>query len=112
MVEIAHPSAGEKAGHGDLARLCPQFVTPLDLTDQLKLTESRIKLCNVRDNRRIEHARAQSPLTFVPFDGTAVGKRPRIGGIIEGSGIDQRPIEEIVAGIVRVLVRIEDIDDA
>ena len=46
------------------------------------------------------------------FDGAAIGESPGVGGVVEGSGVDQGPVQEIAARIIRVLIFVENIDHA
>ena len=111
VLESSHAAAGEETGDCDLARMAPQIVAALDFADPLDLRECRIEFGVVRDDREIEQAAAQGPVALVPLGGGAVGIAPGVGGIIERCGVDERPIHEIVARIVRIFVGVEDIDN-
>ena len=103
--------ASEKAGDGDLAGMSPQGIATLDFADPLELLKCRIEIGAVGDDREIEQSAAYRPASLIPFGSSAISIGPGIGGIIEGAGIDDRPIQEIVAGIVRIFVVIEYVDD-
>src|SRR6202011_5756264 len=51
---------------------------------------------------------ARGPRALVPFGARAHRVPPRIGRIVEGTGVDRRPIQKIPARIVRVLIAVED----
>ena len=112
VVEASHPAAAEEGGDGDLARLAPQLVASFELDDRLELLELRIEFRTVRHDRQVEQARAHCPKAPIPFDGCAIGIAPRVRGVIEGAGIDDRPVHEVGAGIVRIFVGVENIADA
>ena len=84
----------------------------LDLADPLELVECRIEFEIVGKDRQIEHAAAQGPVPLVPLGGGAKRIAPRLGGVIEGAGVDDRPVQKIIAWIVGVFVVVEDVGDA
>src|ERR1700728_107659 len=110
--EATHPCAGQKSGDRDFAWLGPQLVAALDFSDPLKLLEARIEIGTVGHRRLVEDAAAHGPVAPVPFCGRAVAETPGIGGVVEGSGIDQRPVHEVTARIVSVFVVVEYVGDA
>ena len=71
----------------------------------------RIQFGAVGDDREIEQAAAQGPVSLVPLGGGAVGVTPGVGGIVERAGVDQRPVHEILARILRIFVGIEHVGD-
>ena len=48
---------------------------------------------------------------LIPFGRAAVGVAPAIARVVEGSGIDHRPVEEIGLGAVGVFVGVEYVGD-
>ena len=50
--------------------------------------------------------------TLVPLGGRAIGVAPGVGGIVERAGVDECPVHEVAARIMRVFVGVEDIGDA
>src|SRR5262249_21074076 len=115
--EFSRPAAAEKAGDLELARLSPQLVSLLDLCHQLVLLEAGVEIESVgtyatgRGFRKIEDAPAQCPAALIPLGSRAIGISPTIAGVVERAGIDVHPVQEIQLGIVRVFVRIEDVDN-
>src|SRR5580693_5258281 len=87
--------------------MAPQVVAALDFTDPLKLAEIGIEFFAVGHRAKIENAAAYSPWPLVPFRTGAKRVAPGIGGIIERAGIDQRPVHEILARVLRIFVLIE-----
>ena len=79
--------------------------------NKFELAEAAHQFRAVGHPRQVEQARAQGPPILSPLSRAAIRIAPRIGGIVERAGIDERPIEEILLGIVRVLVGVEDIGD-
>src|SRR5262249_17157489 len=47
----------------------------------------------------------------MPFGNRSVGIGPRVGGVVESRGVDNRPVEKITPGVVRILIYIKDIRD-
>jgi hypothetical protein len=74
----------------------------------LKLVEA-IQLDGVGHDREIKQAATQRPRTLIPFGGRAIGIAPGVRRIVEGAGIDQRPVHEIAARIVRIRDGIEQV---
>ena len=109
--ESPHASAAQEAGKPDRAVLSADPVTPLDLFDELELTKPWVQLGAVGHLGKIEGAGSQRPVPLVPLGGGADGVAPGVGGVVEGSGDDQRPIQEVVLGIVGELVGVEDVGD-
>ena len=112
VLVAAHASAAEKSCHGDLARAAPQRVAALDFADPLELLKTWIECEIVRKDRQIEQATTQSPVTLVPLGGGAKRIAPWLGCVIEGSCIDDCPVQKIVARIMSVFVVVEDVGDA
>ena len=108
----AHAAAAEKSRDRDLAGVSPQLVATLDFADPLELLKMRIELDVVGNDRQIEHAAAQGPVALVPLGGRAKRIAPRLGRVIERSGIDDRPVQKIVARIMRIFVVVENVGDA
>ena len=106
----SHAAPGEETGDGDLARMAPQIVAALDFADPLKLRERWIEIGAVGHDREIEQAAAQGPISLIPFGGGAICIAPSLGGVVESTGVDHRPIYEIVARIVRIFVEVEYVD--
>ncbi len=111
IVEAAHPAAGDEAVEHDAAGLAGDLVPALHLVVDLEFVEA-IELDAVRHDREIEQAAAHRPRAVIPFGGGAVGVAPGVGGIIPGAGVDQRPVQEIVAGVVGIFHGVEDIGGA
>src|ERR1700728_112670 len=115
--ECSRPAAAEKTGDLELARLSPKFMSFLDFADQLELVECGIEIAAEgtysagRRCREIEDAAAQRPAALIPFGGRAIREAQGVGRIVERAGIDQRPVEEIGFGIVRIFVGVEYVDD-
>ena len=86
-------------------------VPSLDLLVELILIKDfRIEHFAIGNLRQGEQARAERPPIVIPLHGRAIGVTPGVGRIIERACINDRPVQEIVAGIVGVAVGIEDID--
>jgi len=107
-----HAPTRQEPRHGNLAGLSPEFMPVFNLSDPLELPELRVELGAVRNDRQIEHAAAQRPGAQIPFGGCAERIAPGFRGVVEGAGIDDRPVQKIAARVVRVLVGIEDIGNA
>jgi len=82
------------------------------LVELVLIKDLRIEGLAVRDFREVEQAGANGPPVLIPLDGSPVGVTPGISGIIESAGVDDRPVHEIGTWIVRITVRVENIDDA
>ena len=117
VLEEARAADGEEARHLDLAGLAPQIVAFLDLGDIFKLLEGGIETVGERAvaasgrRRQVEHAGAQRPAPGVPLRGCAVSIAPGVARIVEGAGVDERPVQEVASGAVREFVGVEDVDD-
>ena len=96
----AHAPAAQVTRQCQFARLSPQIMAPLDFKNQLKLAEAGIQLFTVRDNRQIEDAATQCPVPLVPFESSPIGIPPRVSSIIKRPGVYERPIQEIMPGII------------
>src|SRR5262249_21806737 len=101
----------QEAHQGELARLSAQVMTMFELVDDLKLTEV-IELDAVRHKGQIEQAGPRCPVSLVPLKGGPIGEAPGIGGIVERCSVDQRPVDEIVAGIVGIRDGVEEVRNA
>src|ERR1700679_3897237 len=66
----------------------------------------------VRHVRAIEYTCAHGPRTLITLGRSAHGITPSICRVIERARLDRRPVQEIIARVMRVLVVVEDIDDA
>ncbi len=92
--------------------MAEQLKAPFQFGIDLVLTESSRQFCAIGDARQIEKAAAQRPVTRVPFRRQTIAVAPGVGGIVEGTGIDDRPIEKIIRRIVRIGIGVENIDGA
>ena len=61
--------------------------------------------------RQVENAAAQRPTAVVPFGNRAVSVVPAITGCVKSAGIDERPVQKISFGIVRIFICIEYVED-
>ena len=110
-------AAVEEAGDLELAGLAPQLVALLDFRDHRVLLKGRVEHAAVGTDapggrrRKVEDAGAQGPGALVPLGGRAVGVAPAVAGIIEGAGVDQRPVQKVGLGAVGIFVGIEEVDD-
>src|SRR5215475_11737184 len=104
-------AACQESGEGDLAGLAPQFVAVLDFSEPLVLSKGRIEISAAWNNRHIEEAAADGPVALVPFDGRAVIVAPGVACVVERAGVNQCPVHEIAARIVRIFVGVENIGD-
>ena len=59
----------------------------------------------------IEQPASQSPGALVPLHSGAIAVTPCIGGVVERAGVHHRPIHEVLAGIMSVLVRVKNVRD-
>src|ERR1700722_20347959 len=66
----------------------------------------------VRYVRPIEYTRAYRPRSLITLGGGTHGITPSVRRVIEGARVDRRPVQEIIARVMCVLVVVEDIDDA
>ena len=71
----------------------------------------RVELDVVGHHRQIEYAAAHGPVALIPLGGGAVSKTPGVGGVVQGAGVDQRPIHKVAARIVGVFVGVENVGD-
>src|SRR5262249_56701964 len=53
--------------------------------------------------RESEHAAAQGPAPLIPLGGGAVAVAPAVAGVVERSGVGQRPVEESFLGSLAYL---------
>jgi hypothetical protein len=89
----------------------------LDFADHLELAEGGIERAAIRaypacrSCRKVEDAAAHRKAALIPFGRGAVGVTPAIAGVVEGSGIDHRPVEKIGLGAVGVFVGVEHVGD-
>src|SRR5262249_59596021 len=103
----------DKACDLDLAGLTPELVPFLDFADHLELVEGGIEIAAIRADPacggrgQVEDAAAHREAAMIPFGRAAVGISPPIARVVEGSGIDQRPVEKVGLGAVGVFVRVE-----
>jgi hypothetical protein len=109
VVVTAHAAPTQEARHDELTRLPPQIVAVLDLAEPLKLLERRIKIRIVGHDGEIAEASAQRPRSLIPYRRGPIGVSPGVGGIVESTGIDQRPVQKITARLVRVFIGIEPV---
>src|SRR3984893_11750889 len=112
ILEAPHAAAGEISIDQNPAGFPPERVAALDFADPLDLRKMWVEIGAVRHYRKIEQASTYCPIALIPFDGRAIGIAPGIGGVIEGPGIDQRPVEEIVARVVGIVEGVENVGDA
>ncbi len=82
-----------------------------DLDDLGDFVEAGVEDGAVGDVGEVEQAIAPGPGLLGPFGGEAIGIAPGVGGIVEGAGVDDRPVEEVLARVVGVAVVVEEIDD-
>src|SRR5262249_8333704 len=106
-----HATAAEPRCDGDLAGFVRDLESALDLSDQLKLTERRIEGRAVRNGREIESSPTHLPRPLIPLRHGTVGVAPRVGGVVERPGVDERPVQKVIPRIVRVPIVIEDVAD-
>ena len=112
VLKTAHAPAGEETGNGHLARLAKNVIAPLDFAEPLELSEARIQRCCVRSDRQVEHAAAEGPWARIPLDGATDRIAPRISGVVERSGINQRPVHEVATRVMGVFVGVKNVDHA
>ena len=87
-------------------------VIVLDLDNVLApLEEPRVEIFAIGNIGHRESAGANRPVLLVQIEHRPVSIPLLIGGIIERAGINQRPIHETDASIVRVGVVVEDVAD-
>ena len=110
--EAARARTGQKSGDRKLAGLLPHLVSTLDLGDPLELRESRIEVRTVGHDRLIEYAATNSPVALIPLGGGTIGETPGVCGIVEGPGVDDRPVHEVAARIVRVFIGVKNVGHA
>src|SRR5208283_5566850 len=48
---------------------------------------------------------------LLPFERRALRIAPRIGGVVEGAHVDDGPVQEAVARVMRVAIIVEEVDD-
>src|SRR5882724_383483 len=90
-------------------------MTLLDFRQHLELLKGGIKPVSPRTvasggrRREIENTGAQRPTALIPFRRGAIGEAPRVAGIVKRACIDQRPVQKIYLGIVRVSVGVENV---
>ena len=87
-------------------------VPMFQFADDLVLLQTNLERGLIGLFRQVEQAGAQRPRLVIQLERAAKGKAPRIGGIIERTGIDQRPVEHIAARIMGIAVGVEHIDHA
>src|SRR5262249_23533670 len=105
-----HPTVREEAEDLDLARLAEQVVSFLEfLVDLVLIEHPRIEGLAAWDLREVEQAGADRPPILIPLASRAVSEALRIGSIVKCSSINDRPVEEVIARIVRIAVRVENI---
>ena len=114
--KVCGAATAEKAGDLDLAGLPPQLVPLLEFANHLELLEGRIEIETKgtvpvgRRYRQVEDAAANGPAALIPFRCRAIGVAPAVSRVVERSGIDQRPVQKIGLGIVRIPIGVEHID--
>ncbi|MCY1172097.1 hypothetical protein D9M73_122260 [compost metagenome] len=98
-------------GDADSAVAVPDRVAMLDFAIELKLAEIALQHLAIGDFGEVEQPGPHRPRPPIPFDRRTRTIAPGVGGIIEAAGIDERPVDEIGARIMRVAVGIEHIAD-
>src|SRR5690242_19864152 len=84
----------------------------LQFSDKLGLMKQRqAEVGAVRYLRQVEQADPGGIPALVPLCGRAVGDAPGIRRVVKAADIEDRPVQEVGARDVRVLVGVEDIDD-
>ena len=81
----------------------------LEFGHEFILAEGGVEIDLVRHFRQREEADAQGPPILIPLDRAAISIAPGIRRIIVSAGIDDRPVEEIGARIMRIAVGVENI---
>src|SRR5215470_3310778 len=82
-----------------------------DFSEPLVLAKGWIEVSAAWNDGHIEETAASGPVALVPFHGRAIIVAPSVAGVIERAGINQCPVHEVAARIVRVFIAIEDIRD-
>lgn len=111
VVKAAHATTADESGDLQLAGMSRHLMTFLQLADQLILAEVRLKLGAVGHVGEIEGARAQHPPSGISLGRCAITVAPGVRRVVEGPRIDDRPVQEVVPRIVRILVALEDVAD-
>ena len=70
-----------------------------------RLTGSRHRRASSRDRTR----RRGKSIARIPFRRRTVGVAPAVGGVVEGTGVDNGPVQEIGFRVVGVAVGVEDV---
>ena len=74
--------------------------------------EPGLQMRAVRYIGQIENAESQHPCASIPLERRAGRVAPGIRRIVEGSGIDCRPVHKVISWIVGVLIVVEDVGHA
>src|SRR5215470_16657776 len=102
LIVLAHVRVHRESEQARDAGLPDYLVSMLPLRDDFELRENlRIELCAARDCRQIEQPEAESIPALIPLACNAIGVTPGVTGIIECSAVDDGPVQEVVARIVR-----------
>jgi high affinity Mn2+ porin len=73
------------------------------------LKNPAVEAVRIGDRLHQEIARSQSPLLLIELGGGAIGQADLVGRVVEGSRCPDRPVHEILAGILGVGVAVENI---
>ena len=84
-------------------------MTDFGLAHNFELVEVALKLRGIGNAGKIEKTCPQGPPILGPFARHAIAVTPGVRRVIERARIDQRPIEEIAFGVVRIGVGVENI---
>ena len=100
----------DPADGAQLAGLREQRVARLQFGNILSAANDlRVEIVRVGHRAHQEVTAAQCPLLLVELGGDAVGEPEPVGGIIEGAGRPDRPVHEILAGVLGVGIAVKDI---
>ena len=110
--KVPHAAAGQEAGEPDGAGPPAQGVPVLHLCQGLELPEGGVQPLAVGHVRQVEHGPPQGPGAFPQLRRAAPAVAPGIGGIVEGGGVDGRPVHEVRPGVVGIAVGVEDVGHA
>ncbi len=93
----------------DLAGRAQPIRPHLELGNRRELAETAVQEPAVRHARPIEDAGAQRPPVLRPLGCRTIGEAPGIGGIVEGAGIIDRPVQEIRPRVMSIAVGVENV---
>src|SRR5581483_2558036 len=90
-------------------RLPKERIPLLDLRNHLEFVQAVLEHFAVWNVGEVERAGAEGPGADVALGSSTHGISPSVGGVVESTGVDSRPVEKICPRIVGVLIRIEHI---